>query len=441
MADSHALPENANSRSVAMVGVSLTAIWAAQAWLAAQSTLPPLYLLGLVQSLAWLAFLWLARLPGALPGTLGWALGFRLLASLTQPIMEDDWARYLWDGWRFLSTGNPFHTAPSHFFTDPTVPELLQRRLSEINHPDLPTVYGPLLQLGFALAAWIAPGELWPWKMITLAADLGILGLVQRTFGSRAAALYGWCPLVIHETCVNAHADVLAILPLVVAAWAHQRQRPWTTGIGLGLAISGKILALPAVPFLLGVRNFRGWVALVLTLVAAHAPFWSPAGLGSSLQTFAADWEFNSSLVGILGSVLPPGWARALALLLVAPFLALHFRKCLRNPTEMPRLDGVFGAVLVASAVVNPWYLLWMAPFVAAQPTFTAWTAMAAVLLSYATGLNLGINTPGPYSHPAWLRPVEYGFIAAAALWDGMRHLRSRQGPTVRTESSATLPG
>ena len=427
-------------RSLPIVGTTLLLAWGLQVLLARQSAIPPLLLLAAVQTLAWTAFVWLSRTPGPLASALGWAIGFRLVASLTQPLMEDDWARYLWDGWRFLTTGNPYHAAPADFFTDPSVPERLQQRLSEINNPHLPTVYGPLLQVGFAFAAWVAPGELWPWKLVTLAADLGVLGLVHRTFGSRAAALYGWCPLVIHETCVNAHADVLAVLPLVAAAWAHQRQRRWTTGIALGLAVSGKVLALPAVPFLLGVRNTRGWAVLALTVLALHAPFWSSSGIGSSLQTFAAGWEFNSSLVGIFGAFLPPTAARMLALALVGPFLAIHLWRCVRQPPTPPRLDMVFGGVLVASAVVNPWYLLWMAPFAAAHPTLTGWTAMAAVLLSYATALNLGIQGPGPYSHPAWLRPIEYGMIAAAALWDGRRSLRSRSA-SVRTESSSTRPG
>jgi alpha-1,6-mannosyltransferase len=439
-ADAQTWSWNPSPRSLPIVGTALLLVWVAQLLLATHPSIPPLLLVGSVQALAWIAFAWLSRTPGPLASALGWAIAFRLIASLTQPLMEDDWARYLWDGWRFLTTGNPYHTAPSGFFTDPSVPERLQQRLSEINNPHLPTVYGPLLQASFALAAWIAPGELWAWKLITLAADLGVLALVHRTFGIRAAALYGWCPLVIHETCVNAHADVLAVLPLVAAVWAHQRQRLWTTGISLGLAVSGKVLALPAVPFLLGVRNARGWAALILTAVAFHAPFWSPDGLGSSLQTFATGWEFNSSLVGIFGTFMPPGWARALAVALVSPFLAFHLWKCLRNPAATPRLDGVFGGVLIASAVVNPWYLLWMAPFVAAYPTLTGWTAMAAVFLSYATVLNLGINGPGPYSHPGWLRPIEYGTIAAAALWDGRRYLRSRNA-SVRTESSSKPPG
>lgn len=441
MAEADASPQNPSSRSVLIAGAALTVVWGCQALLATHAAVTPLLLFGIVQGLAWMGFAWLTRRPGPLAGTLGWAIGFRVLGSLTQPLMEDDWARYLWDGWRFVTTGNPFHTAPQAFFADPAIPDLLQRRLSEINHPHLPTIYGPVLQVGFAFAAWIAPGELWSWKLVTLAADLAVLGIVHRLFGSRASALYGWCPLVIHETCVNAHADVLAVLPLVAGFWAQQRQRPWSTGFALGLAIAGKAFALPAAPFLLGFRNVRGWLALVLTVLAAHAPFWTREGAGSSLPAFAAEWEFNSSLVGVLGSVLPPLWARGIALGLVAPFLANHLWECSRNPLAWPRLDAVFGGILIASAVVNPWYLLWMAPFVAARPTLTGWTAMAAVLLSYATALNLGMHAPGPYSHPVWLRPIEYGMVAAAALWDGLRPFRSRRRPALRTESSATHPG
>jgi hypothetical protein len=413
-----------------IAGPALLVAWSIQSLLSFQPSVPPLLLVATVQLAAWAGFAWLWRHPNHHLAALGWAVGFRIVASLAQPLMEDDWARYLWDGWRFLSSGNPFQTAPAESFTDPTVPELLQRRLSEINNPHLPTIYGPTLQLGFALAAWIAPGELWPWKILTLAADLGILSLILRTFGSRAAALYGWCPLVIHETCVNAHADVLAILPLVAAWCALRQQRHAVAGFGLGLALAGKILALPAVPFLLGFKNPRGWLTLIITVTIAYAPFHLAPSPDSSLQIFTSEWEFNSALVGILGTTLPPFWARCIALALVAPFLTHHLWQCHRHPTTSPRIDRVFGGFLLASAVVNPWYLLWMVPFAAVTPSLTVWIAMPAVMLSYATALQLGFDAPGPYSHPAWLRPLEYGIIGAAALTEFLRQVRTGTSPT-----------
>ena len=73
--------------------------------------------------------------------------------------------------------------------------------------------------------------------------------------------------------------------------------------------------------------------------------------------------------------------------------------------------------------VVNPWYLLWLLPFVALRPTAAGVTALAVVSLSYACGLNLGIDSLGAYGHPGWVRPVEIGAVAAALLWDWRRRL------------------
>ena len=149
-----------------------------------------------------------------------------------------------------------------------------------------------------------------------------------------------------------------------------------------------------------------------------------PGSVAPSLFAFAQDWEFNSSVVGILGTFLPPFWARLIPLFLVLPAIAALWLR--HDPDrDQPPLHLVFGLLFVASAVVNPWYLLWMLPFAAASPTtLTPWVAMAAVPISYATVLNLGITGPGPYSHPAWVRPVEYGIIVAVALFEWIRKIK-----------------
>jgi hypothetical protein len=81
----------------------------------------------------------------------------------------------------------------------------------------------------------------------------------------------------------------------------------------------------------------------------------------------------------------------------------------------------VLGTLLLCSATVNPWYLIWLAPFVAWQPTAAGLAALALVSLSYLTGLNLGWPALDNFAHPWWIRLVEYGGIALAALLDWTR--------------------
>ncbi len=44
-----------------------------------------------------------------------WAGCFHVIGVLGDPLWEDDFFRYLWDGYRFYETGSPYGIAPPHF--------------------------------------------------------------------------------------------------------------------------------------------------------------------------------------------------------------------------------------------------------------------------------------------------------------------------------------
>src|SRR5688572_6902551 len=46
------------------------------------------------------------------------AIAARVAGLLTPPIYEDDWARYLWDGYRFLQDGTPYGEPPGAYLED-----------------------------------------------------------------------------------------------------------------------------------------------------------------------------------------------------------------------------------------------------------------------------------------------------------------------------------
>lgn len=406
-------------------GAMALAAWCGQAWCSRATGTDALRVVASVQLIAWVAFAAAAavwRRVGAdrLPAFLGWAMAFRLAAAVAAPLMEDDFARYLWDGWRLGVSGNPYAHAPAEFFADPSVPEPMRRVLDQVNNPGLRTIYGPGLQVWFGLAAWVKSGALWPLKLLLVAADIGVVAVLWRGVGRRVALLYAWCPLVVHETCANAHAEVLAILPFV-AGWMFARRGLWIpAGVLLGLAVAAKMFALPLVPFVLGWPRFRAWLAAVLTAGTLYLPFWLQGGGAdqAGFSAFAATWEFNSSLVGLLGMVLSPAASRVVPLAGAASLLTVWWWRWRRALPHEARFDWVLGVQLAASAVVNPWYLLWLVPFVATRPSTAGWIALPAVLLSYATAMNLGIELAGPYNHPTWVRPLEYGVVALALVAD-----------------------
>jgi hypothetical protein len=87
----------------------------------------------------------------------------------------------------------------------------------------------------------------------------------------------------------------------------------------------------------------------------------------------------------------------------------------------IPRGDWIYGIFFLLSAVVNPWYMLWLLPFVALFPSVTGIAACMVVTLSYAHGLNLNEAGLAPYEHPWWVRPAE---IAAVCLGLGVDWFR-----------------
>jgi len=443
-----------------LVGAFALAGWVILAW-GSRGVHSQLPLFLAVNSFAWLAFTaaWRicssARRVRVVPSLIVWAVAFRVAGWFALPVMEDDHWRFLWDGRQFALTGNPYATAPADHFRDETVPERFREILDQVNYPHVPTIYGPICEVSFLFSYWVAPGHLWPWKSVVVLADLLAVCFIIRLAragppagelepdpSSRrrtaAALVAGWCPLAVFETSFNAHPDILGVALLLAAMGFQRHGLPIRSAVCAGLSVAAKVFALLLVPFLLG-RNPKAWIAFVCTLTAAYVSFWmrgSAADL-TGLRAFAVDWEFNSSIFALVQSTTGRSQAKLLCGIVFAVIwvCVAHVRLVRPRGREQDAvlLPGVvvFGAFFLLSPTVNPWYLLWVLPFVALHPSCTGLTAMAAVSLSYVTGLNLGDPSLHPFEHPPWVRPVEYGAIAIAMAIDWRRSLVSRRRHTL----------
>ena len=286
------------------------AAWGALAWWSHNATAPLPWMLATVL-VAWFALGWaMWRGLNPQPSTiLGLAFGFRLITLFAVPVMGDDHHRFLWDGYRFAVTGNPYAEAPQARFADETIPVEFRAVLDHVNHPDVPTVYGPVTQWAFRLSYAIAPARLWPWKLILLGAELAILAMLWTELNARGRLLLAWCPLAILETGFNAHPDVLALALVVAAWWLGRKSFPLATGAVAGLAVAAKVFALLIVPFVLWRSGRRAWAMAALTVCLLYAPFWwrgSAADL-AGLRAMAGGWEFNSSVFALMASLLAAG--------------------------------------------------------------------------------------------------------------------------------------
>ena len=418
--------------------IDATALWCclgylALAYLARQAGEPEL--LHFYAILAWTAtpvffiFLYLVRRNEPLPiGRLFfWAIILRLCGLLGGPFFEDDFYRYLWDGYRFWEAGTPYGIAPEAFFTDESVPAALQPSLDQINNPDLPTIYGPTTQALFLLGFLLKAGSVSSVQGLLIVVDLATIYLLTRLTTARNVMLYAWCPLVIKEIAFTAHPDGLGVCLVIAAIVLSTKERNGLAAVCLGLAVGAKLFALALVPFVLCHARPRHWLYFVITLGLLYGPFLLTGATDlSTVMLFAHQWEFNSSLYAIVSLVIPATASKFLLGMAYTAFVLLYLIEYRKGGTSIPRGDWIYGALFIIIPVFNAWYMLWLLPFAAIYPSRWAWTASVALLLSYITGLQLGNYEMQPYAQPLWARLAEFGVIAVALCWDIQRHRRRK---------------
>lgn len=351
-----------------------------------------------------------------------WSVVFRICGLAGGPFFEDDFYRYLWDGYRFATTGTPYGVAPEAFFGDPGIPAVFHRILDGINYPELPTIYAPVTQVVFLLGYWFNPGSVATLQLILIVVDLTTILLLLRLAPAGNVMLYAWCPLVIKEIAFTAHPDGIGVC-LLLAAIVLIRDHRRSAAVCLGMAVGAKIFALVLAPLVLVGAGLAAWVLFIMTLAVVYAPFVLQGGTDfESLLVFAREWEFNSAAFGLLTTVLRPLEAKLVLGLLCGIFWGHYYVRYSRiRAGEVPRGDWLYGVFLMASPVINPWYLLWLLPFAAVATSVSAWTASVAVFLAYVTGLNLNDGDLQPYQQPAWVRPLEFGLILPALAYDLFR--------------------
>ncbi len=346
----------------------------------------------------------------------------RVVLIPAKPDLSTDIYRYAWEGRVVLSGANPFATPPA----DTSLAPLRDDDYPLINHRDLATIYPPLAQGVFALAAWLHPGVI-TLKAVLVLFDLATLAALVFLLRARGrppthALVYAWSPLVILETAHSGHMDAVGVFFLVLGITLLAR-RPGAGFAALGASFLAKYITVILLPFLVARRHWRGIVIVTVIAAAGYAPFFDAGPrLLESLRLYSGTWWFNGppfmSLAGWLGDPLLS--RRLLAGAGAAFALAAAFRE--RDVARYTYL--VVGCWLLLAPTVYPWYVTWMVPFLCLYPN-RAWIAFTAlVMMSYRVW--------GEYdASGAWVLPtrwlaLEYVPFYALLLVEGLRRRPAR---------------
>ncbi len=364
---------------------------------------------------------------------LGWPILFRLIGVYFGPIFEDDHFRFLWDGYTFATFGSPYGIAPDVFFGDPSVADQFQPILDGINNPDVATIYGPITQLSFLAAYFIAPAEVSALQMLYVLLDIIVIQLLRQIALYKGVILYAWSPLIIKEFAFTAHPDIVGVVFLVASLWCLKKDYQYWALTFIAVSFCAKVFAILLIPLIVIRCHWKTWWILPVVISAVYMPFLllNHADL-YGLFAFAKDWQFNGSVFAILTRLMQPHQAKLLCAIVFSFLYALYWFVFLVNRQSLPRGDWVFGLFFLLAPVLNAWYLIWLVIFAVIKPTRWAWLATFLVCLSYINGYNLLDSGLELYEQPLWARLIEYIPVIVVLLYES--YILWSKNPTKRNQ-------
>ncbi len=327
------------------------------------------------------------------------AIATRLPALFSAPLLDDDFFRFLWDGYQITQGVSPYASAPSAHFLRTDITAAWAAVLSEINHPDVPTIYGPSLQAVFWLATTFSDADPVALRLLFVAADVALVALLLRVGAPPwLVMLYVVNPLVVKEIGFSLHPDGLIGLWLTLTLLAVLRHRPFAAGIFAGLAVCAKlplVLLAAALNMRLDVHR-RVVVGCVLLTTCAYLPFVIPnaAEPFAGLRAFADLWRYNALGFVVFERITDSGLGArgVLAIFYVVCAAILSYRVANHKTPLATGLVLFFALILFMAPTVNPWYWLPLLPLgiVAAAHDrvllITPWVGSFALMLGYCNG-------------------------------------------------------
>lgn len=426
-----------------------------------------LLLLYSISFLAYLVCYQLAQTPQRVKQLLVVAVLARVALIPMMPNLSDDIYRFVWDG-RLLYQGyDPFAYLPSEIIQNTTMTDTVgidavginQKLYDQLNSPHYYTIYPPVNQAVFALAAWGTPtsvrGSAIIIRLVIVAAELLTLWLLMQLLNARQAttnneyrsektslfaisflrtsqdeqkrfycppprAILGYAlnPLVIIELTGNLHFEALMITFVLGSVYLLRQQKLIWAGIALAFAVCTKLVPLIFLPLYL---RRLGWKRALLfyavvggTTIALFLPLVTPellAGMRDSVGLYFQKFEFNASVYYLVREIgfyrkgyniiASAGRWLAISTFLIIIVYALLEREC--------RLLGAFGWVwlifLLLSTTVHPWYVTPLLAFTLFTPYRYALLWSGLIFFSYA-----GYAVTG-FSENLWVTVVEYAVV------------------------------
>ena len=360
----------------------------------------------------------------------GFSLLFRATLIFSAPSLSDDIYRYIWDGKLVVEGINPYSHVPGSI----ELSSLRDSQYTPINHKDIGTPYGPLTVSVFAVVQFISDSVLLMKAPFILFDCLSIILIVRilslSGLSTNNVIVYAWNPLVLIEVAGSGHNDSLGVFMLLFALYCVQRKNFHAASFGMAFAFLAKYLSLLSVPVILKYLSLQNRLLFVAIILLGYLPFAAHIETHIlNILTVGALWQFNDSLFSLLLFAAQSATiAKAIVIMTMTVLAVIVWR------SDWPPARGLMimiGGAIMLTTTVQPWYLLWMAPFLCFYIN-RAWLLLTGlIMLSYQVLIHY--DATGIWSENLWIKLVIYVPFYSLLLTDASKSLRARLPRKLRT--------
>jgi hypothetical protein len=376
----------------------------------------PLFLTGFL-----LCFIGMLGLRAWWPNTWG-ATHLMIIAVFARLLLlpiapSDDLNRYLWEGTCQGRGINPYAIAPDHPRTEPLRDTIWQG----INHKEFTTIYGPLAQIVFRIAAAIHYSPLMlkvTLLMFDSATLLLLLGVLQmRGARMNEAILYALNPLVLYAFAAEGHVESLMLCMLAGAILMYRKKHYARMFFLLGCAASVKLTALMFIPLFVRRDTLRSVPAVLLPALMALPYGIAVGSIFVTTARFGTEFHFNGCLYNVLAMAFSH---RECVLAGSIAFLSIYCAVFFLTPDPVRASGTVAIAFLLTAPTTHAWYFTIVAMYAVLFPVRSWITLSATAGLSWLVIFHYWVS--GIWKEWVWIFLVEYvppALIAFSRRWIG----------------------
>ena len=333
-------------------------------------------------SIAFAGYAWLVFNKQSIPLFYGILIAVicRLAGFFFDPMLSDDYYRYIWDGMLMHQGINPMAYIPSYLMLHPELAIVNAHLFDLLNSPDYYSVYPPVMQwmnyISFGINHLNTGGHILFYKILLFIVDLSIfylLGklLTKNNLNANRLLIYALNPLVIIEYTGNLHFEGLMIAGLFGAILLSDHRHLVWSSLLMALSIATKMLTLILIPFIskdLYWKKFLRWciLAIVLILIFFWITFGSELNWLNSCLLWFQNFEFNASIYYIVrqigywimgyNAIKWVGPLLGVVTLILVGVIWLKYRSKKYFPWSSAMLY-VLTSYFLLSTTVHPWYI------------------------------------------------------------------------------------